>query len=63
MLVLSRKEGERIKLGEDVVLTIVRLSGDNVRVGIDAPAEMVVLRDELKAFATPPDPGAAPSGT
>ena len=63
MLVLSRKEGERIKLGADVVLTIVRLSGDNVRVGIDAPAEMVVLRDELQAFATPTDTGSAFSGT
>ena len=63
MLVLSRKEGERIKLGADVVLTIVRLSGDNVRVGIDAPAEMVVLRDELQAFATSTDTGAASSGT
>ena len=63
MLVLSRKEGERIKLGADVVLTIVRLSGDNVRVGIDAPAEMVVLRDELQAFATPADTGSASSGT
>ena len=63
MLVLSRKEGERIKLGDEVVLTIVRLSGDNVRVGIDAPAEMVVLRDELQAFATPPDAGSASSGT
>ena len=63
MLVLSRKEGERIKLGADVVLTIVRLSGDNVRVGIDAPAEMVVLRDELQAFATPTDSGSASSGT
>ena len=63
MLVLSRKEGERIKLGADVVLTIVRLSGDNVRVGIDAPAEMVVLRDELQAFAKPTDSGSASSGT
>ena len=63
MLVLSRKEGERIKWGADVVLTIVRLSGDNVRVGIDAPAEMVVLRDELQAFATSTAPGSASSGT
>ena len=63
MLVLSRKEGERIKLGDDVVLTIVRLSGDNVRVGIDAPNEMVVLRDELQAFASPPDSGPESRGS
>ena len=54
MLVLSRKEGERIRLGNEIVLTIVRLSGENVRVGIDAPAELVVLRDELQPF-TPAD--------
>ena len=57
MLVLSRKEGERIRLGDEIVLTIVRLSGENVRVGIDAPAELVVLRDELPAFARPGDSG------
>jgi len=48
MLVLSRKQTERVRLGESIVLTIVRLSGDKVRVGIEAPAEVVVLRSELK---------------
>jgi carbon storage regulator len=48
MLVLSRKQTERVRLGESVVLTIVRLSGDKVRVGIEAPPEVVVLRSELK---------------
>ena len=47
MLVLSRKESERILLGEDIVLTIVRLSGDRVRLGIEAPNEMLILRAEL----------------
>ena len=47
MLVLSRKESEKIKLGDDIVLTIVRVSGDRVRLGIDAPPELLILRAEL----------------
>jgi carbon storage regulator len=47
MLVLSRKERERIRLGGDIVITVVRLSGDRVRLGIEAPSDMVVLREEL----------------
>ena len=47
MLVLSRKESERILLGDEIVLTIVRLSGDRVRLGIEAPSEMLILRAEL----------------
>jgi carbon storage regulator len=48
MLVLSRKESERIKLGDSIVLTVVRVSGDKVRIGIQAPADMLVLREELE---------------
>ena len=47
MLVLSRKESEKIKLGEDIVLTIVRVTGDRVRLGIEAPEDMLILREEL----------------
>ena len=47
MLVLSRKERERIRLGDSIVVTVVRLSGDRVRLGIEAPGDMVVLREEL----------------
>ena len=47
MLVLSRKQNERIRVGESVVVTIVRVNGDKVRIGIEAPSEMRVLRDEL----------------
>jgi carbon storage regulator len=49
MLVLSRKQSERIRVGNDIVVTVVRLSGDKVRLGIEAPSDMVVLREELKA--------------
>ena len=48
MLVLSRKESERIRLGDSIVLTIVRVSGDKVRLGIEAPADLLVLREELE---------------
>ena len=50
MLILSRRERERIRLGDSIVLTIVRVSGDRVRLGIEAPDDVVVLRDELKPF-------------
>lgn len=48
MLVLSRKQNERIRVGDSVVVTIVRVSGDKVRIGIEAPPEVRVLRDELE---------------
>jgi carbon storage regulator len=64
MLVLSRKESQRIRLGDSIVVTIVKISGDKVRVGIEAPTDVLVLRDELEArsdaaktaaaFAPPP---------
>ncbi len=52
MLVLSRKETQRIRLGDDIVITVVRIGGDKVRLGIEAPREMLVLRDELEPLAT-----------
>lgn len=48
MLVLSRKEGERIRIGDSIVITVVRQVGDKVRIGIDAPPDMLVLREELE---------------
>lgn len=50
MLVLSRKEMERVKVGDSIVVTIVRVSGDKVRLGIEAPDDVLVLRDELEPF-------------
>ena len=47
MLVLSRKPGERILIGDDVVVTVVRIGPNNVRVGIEAPREMNIVREEL----------------
>lgn len=49
MLVLSRKLNEKIKLGDDIELTIVAISGDTVRLGIEAPRELKILRSEIYA--------------
>ncbi len=53
MLVLSRKESQRISLGDEIVITILRLGGEKVRLGIEAPKDMLVLRDELERRAEP----------
>ena len=47
MLVLSRKPGERILIGNDVTVTIVRIGPNNVRLGIEAPRELNIVREEL----------------
>ena len=49
MLVLSRKQSERIMLGDSIVLTVVQVQGDRVRLGIEAPMDVAVLREELTA--------------
>jgi carbon storage regulator len=49
MLVLSRKEGERIRIGDDICVTIVHVAKDKVRVGVEAPLDTVILRDELRS--------------
>jgi carbon storage regulator len=48
MLVLSRKEGERIVIGENITLVVSRISGNRVAIGIEAPKEVTVVRGELK---------------
>ena len=47
MLVLSRKVGERVLIGDRIAITIVRINGNAVRLGIEAPADMLVVRQEL----------------
>jgi carbon storage regulator len=59
MLVLSRKESQRVRLGNDIVLTIVRVSGDKVRLGIEAPSDLLILREELDSGQSPPAKAAA----
>ena len=59
MLVLSRRENERIRLGDSIVVTVVRLGRDKVRLGIEAPADVLVLREELQPHKAKPMEGAA----
>jgi carbon storage regulator len=47
MLVLSRRVGESVTIGDDVVVTVLEVRGDVVRVGIDAPRSVAVHRTEL----------------
>lgn len=47
MLVLSRKTNEEIMIGDEVKITIVRVKGNTVRIGIEAPREMAIARGEL----------------
>ena len=47
MLVLSRKVNERIRVGDEITITVVRLGPGSVRLGIDAPGHMAIVREEL----------------
>ena len=56
MLILSRRESERIHLGDDIIVTIVRVNGDKVRIGVQAPPHIRVLRTELESNWQEPTP-------
>jgi carbon storage regulator len=47
VLVVSRKVGERILIGDKIAITVVKVSGGGVRIGVDAPPELAVMREEL----------------
>ncbi|WP_104178639.1 carbon storage regulator CsrA [Cryobacterium sp. Y50] len=47
MLVLTRKPGEKILIGDDIVVTVLDARGDSVRIGIDAPRGVKIQRDEV----------------
>jgi len=47
MLVLSRKKNELVRISDDIVLTVVEISGDKVRLGIEAPKDIPVHRGEV----------------
>ncbi len=60
MLVLTRKLMEKLFIGEDICVTVVRLEGGQVRLGIDAPREVAVVRAELVPERQPPRGHAPP---
>ena len=47
MLVLTRKPGEKVYVGKHISLTVLEIKGNRIRIGIDAPAEIPVVRAEL----------------
>jgi carbon storage regulator len=56
MLVLSRKRGETVRIGQDITLTFLGIRGRVMRVGIDAPSFVRILRGELCGEGGPPQP-------
>ena len=47
MLVITREVGERICIADDIFVEVAEIAGSNVRIGIDAPAEILIFRHEL----------------
>ncbi len=50
MLVLSRKVGERILIGDNIQITVVRVCQNTVRIGVEAPRNCQIVREELKGL-------------
>jgi carbon storage regulator len=68
MLIITRRPGEKIMLGDDTVIEVIEVSGSSVRIGIDAPRSLPVYREEIwrsvkeeNAAAATVDPDALPS--
>jgi carbon storage regulator len=59
MLVLSRKLGEKIVIGDNIVITVVKIDRNQIRIGIEAPQDVPVYREEIAPMrvekATRPD--------
>jgi carbon storage regulator len=51
MLILTRTVGQKIKIGDDVGITVLGVQGNQVRIGIDAPREVSVHREEVYHYA------------
>lgn len=63
MLVLSRRVGESVVIGNDVVVTVLEVRGDVIRVGIEAPREVPVHRSEVHQAIAATRGNATPPGT
>ena len=48
MLVLSRKVGEKILIGDNISVTVVRVAQGTVRIGVDAPDDLPIVREEIR---------------
>jgi len=47
MLVLTRKPGEKIRIGANIIISVLSTSDNQVKIGIEAPADMKILREEI----------------
>jgi carbon storage regulator len=56
MLVLSRKPGESIQVGHDITVTVLKVQGNRVRLGFEAPRGTRIMRWELEVESKPADP-------
>jgi carbon storage regulator len=63
MLIITRRQGERIMLGDDVVIHVLGVSGGSVRIGIEAPRSVPVYREELLTEGRAPEPGESATTT
>jgi carbon storage regulator len=62
MLVIARKAGERICLGDDTIVTVLEITGTTVRLGIEAPSEVPVYRYEIRVAIEEENKAAAGTG-
>ena len=63
MLVLTRKLDESLRIGGDIKITVLRVKGNTVRIGIEAPRDVRVVRSELKTIEASPLEGDQSSST
>ncbi|AYB41868.1 carbon storage regulator CsrA [Paenibacillus lautus] len=47
MLILSRSKGQKIMINDNIVLSVIEVNGDQVRIGIEAPANVTIYREEI----------------
>ncbi len=59
MLILTRRQGERVVIGEEILITVMGVSGHSVRLGIEAPAGVSIYREEIW-LAVKEEPPAGP---
>lgn len=59
MLILTRRSNERIFIGDDIVLSILAIEGNRVKLGIDAPKDVSILREEIREVPLEPQENVA----